>query len=116
MIWPCIKSEVPGPIYFVDGSMNAEQYEGVIKTGLLPCYMSLGSRRSQYTYHARWSTILLKRLVYNSPITTLSELETKMTNTWENNENIRDMIKQCILSMPERIQAVITAKGGNTRY
>lgn len=49
----------------------------------------------------------------NQP-TTLDDLETALREEWERlpQENLRRLIR----SMPRRIRAVITARGGNTRY
>ena len=48
------------------------------------------------------------------PATTLSELEAALVEEWNMVE--QDFIRGLIESMPIRMQAVISAKGGTTRY
>lgn len=61
-----------------------------------------------------WS--LLKSKVYTSPNPTLDVLKNNIKNIWENNDEIDEMIRRCIESMPDRIHDVIIAKGGFTKY
>lgn len=50
MIWSCISSEGPGPIYFVDGTMRQQQYKYVLSDVLLPYINSLPYVRTYYTF------------------------------------------------------------------
>lgn len=151
MIWSCISADGPGPLYFVEGSMNSVQYSDVINDIIIPYFNYLKSIEVADTFmqdgapchRARciknllstcdipilpwpgnspdlnpienvWS--LLKSLVYSFPNPTLDTLKQNILNIWENSAEIKDMIQVCIESMPERIRAVIKAKGGATKY
>lgn len=45
----------------------------------------------------------------------LAAMRAALVNEW-NNEDMQGRIRTLIASMPDRMQAVITARGGNTRY
>lgn len=49
-------------------------------------------------------------------ITTKVKLIEKLINVWHHNPKIKESAKQCIESMPRRIEAVIEAKGNVTKY
>lgn len=61
-----------------------------------------------------WS--LLKTNVYSSPNPTVDILKRNIENNWVNTNHLRDVAIACIRSMPKRIDAVIRAKGGLTKY
>lgn len=61
-----------------------------------------------------WSA--LKHSVYTLPNPTKDILKENIRKIWENDEQLKNMVKACIDSMPERIKAVIKAKGGLTKY
>lgn len=61
-----------------------------------------------------WS--LLKSKVYSLPNPTLTILKQNITDVWENSPEIKEIIERCYESMPDRISAVISAKGGPTKY
>lgn len=50
MVWSCISSEGPGPIYFVDKIMNSDQYVRVLNTVFLPYLQSLQCSPTDYTF------------------------------------------------------------------
>lgn len=51
-----------------------------------------------------------------SDITNKEDLINKLIEVWKHDEELPALAKNCILSMPRRIQAVIKAKGGITKY
>lgn len=61
-----------------------------------------------------WS--VLKSRVYARKNTTKEQLIKNIEDVWRNDAKIRAAIKACIDSMPNRIKAVIKAKGGITKY
>lgn len=61
-----------------------------------------------------WS--VLKSIVYSSPNPNVSVLKENIERAWTENRKLQDTVKACIDSMPKRIQAVIQAKGGLTKY
>lgn len=61
-----------------------------------------------------WNT--LKRIVAQHKCTSKQQLMEAIEESWTNNEAIQRTIIKSIESMPNRIAAVIKAKGGNTKY
>jgi hypothetical protein len=61
-----------------------------------------------------WS--LLKLRVYALKNPTVSALIENIKKVWFDNPEITKCIAQCIDSMPRRIESVIRAKGGTTKY
>lgn len=59
-----------------------------------------------------WGT--LKRRVADRKPTNTASLKTVITEEWDNID--QSVIKRLVESMPRRIQAVIAAKGGHTKY
>lgn len=49
-----------------------------------------------------------------NPPETLAQLRLTLQRIWENIDQV--FIRNLILSMPNRCQAVINSRGGNTRY
>lgn len=60
-----------------------------------------------------WST--LKKFTYSSPNPTIAVLKENIQKHWQENK-LQEVVKTCICSMPDRINAVIMAKGGLTKY
>lgn len=58
----------------------------------------------------------LKSKVYSRSNTSMEILKNNIEDIWNNDAEIKTMIKNCIESMPDRIKAVIKAKGGPTKY
>jgi transposase len=58
----------------------------------------------------------LKSLVYNRNNPTIDVLKRNICEVWYGAPEIKSCIKNCIASMPRRIEAVIKNKGGNTKY
>lgn len=50
MIWSCISSEGPGPIYFVRGTMKQDQYKEVLEGTLMPYIRNLPYAHSEYMF------------------------------------------------------------------
>nr|XP_047141377.1 uncharacterized protein LOC124816292 [Hydra vulgaris] len=58
----------------------------------------------------------LKRLVYKNNWRTESLEELEVIKVWHNNIDIQNSAIKCIESMPRRVEAVISVKGGITKY
>lgn len=58
----------------------------------------------------------LKSLVYNRRNPNIHILKQNIREIWHRSEEIDQCIKNCIASMPRRIQATRAAKGGHTKY
>lgn len=50
MIWSCITSEGPGPLYFVNGTMDQKQYKHVLENVLMPYLHDLDPNEGPYTF------------------------------------------------------------------
>lgn len=59
---------------------------------------------------------LLKQLVYARKNTNIQQLKANIQDVWHNHQKIKEAIRACVESMPRRIQAVLAAKGGITKY
>lgn len=59
---------------------------------------------------------LLKREISRENITNKRQLIERLIEVWHRNDTITQNCLKCIQSMPRRIQAVIAAKGGVTKY
>lgn len=58
----------------------------------------------------------LKSKVYSRRNNTIAALKKNIEEVWKNDHGMRMMIKKCVESIPNRIQAAIQAKGGSTKY
>ena len=58
----------------------------------------------------------LKNEIHEIPITTRTELITRLIHVWFHSDKISNMCKSLIQSMPRRVKALIEAKGGSTKY
>ena len=61
-----------------------------------------------------WS--LVKKEMAKECITNRTQLINRLTYVWNHHPGVAENIKKCIGSMPRRVQAVISAKGGTTKY
>jgi Transposase and inactivated derivatives len=59
---------------------------------------------------------LTKRAIAKEVITTKRQLVETITREWHHNIELQQNARVCIESMPRRIEAVIAAKGGITKY
>ena len=59
---------------------------------------------------------LLKEEIYLVPITTKIALIECLIHVWFHLEKIKNHDKDVIESMPRRVEALIKAKGGQTKY
>lgn len=59
---------------------------------------------------------LMKREISKATVTTKQELIEKLIDVWHRNEHLQEVVKSCAESMPQRIAALIAAKGGHTKY
>jgi hypothetical protein len=61
-----------------------------------------------------WHHLKLKLSMYNNRATSIHELWERVENEW--NSFTKEQCIKYIDSMPDRIQAVLTEKGGSTRF
>lgn len=59
---------------------------------------------------------MLKDKVCSSDITNRRQLTERLIQTWHHDQQLQNLARQYIQSMPRRVQAVIKAKGCNTKY
>jgi hypothetical protein len=59
---------------------------------------------------------LLKRDISKNLITNKRDLIEKLINVWHHSEEIKKICQNLIKSMTRRVEAVIAAKGGHTKY
>ncbi|GFX76726.1 transposable element Tcb2 transposase [Trichonephila clavipes] len=59
---------------------------------------------------------LMKREVAKDVITNKTQLLEKIIHVWNHPPQILDTVQSCIDSMPRRIEALIAAEGGTTKY
>lgn len=50
MLWSCITSEGPGPLYYCEGTMNQQQYKRVLEEVLLPYLHDLDPNEGPYVF------------------------------------------------------------------
>lgn len=59
---------------------------------------------------------LVKREIAKEAITTKTQLIEKIIHVWNRHPRMQETVQNCISSMPRRIEALIAAKGGSTKY
>lgn len=59
---------------------------------------------------------ILKDEIHNEPITTKQELICHLIQVWFKSEKIQRLCKTLISGMPRRVEALMAAKGGQTKY
>lgn len=59
---------------------------------------------------------MTKRELGNYLIANKEELISKLNQVWNQSEKLKESVKSCINSMPDRIKALIAAKGCVTKY
>lgn len=151
MVWSVISYKGPGALYVVEGTMNAEKYQKVLETQLLPQVKKWFKKREKPIFKhdgapchraQKITKFLAEKKVDildwpgNSPDmnpienvweflksevrmkapTTKQELINILNDTWKHNPEIKIKIQSCISSMPRRVEAVLAAKGGHTKY
>ncbi|CAH1993541.1 unnamed protein product, partial [Acanthoscelides obtectus] len=151
MVCSVISYKGQGALYVVDGTMNAEKYQEVLETQLLPQVKKWFNKREKPIvmhdgapcHRAQKNTKFLAEKKVdildwpgNSPDmnpienvweflksevtmkapTTKQELINILNDTWKHNPELKIKIQNCISSMPRRVEAVLAAKGGHTKY
>ncbi|OXA46682.1 Transposable element Tcb2 transposase [Folsomia candida] len=99
MVWGSMSTNGVGKLHFIDGIMNKDVYQSILQKNLLPSVRKLRIR----------GTVSFNR-------TTIPKVPPKppRNEAWEYLDP--DFTKKLVDSMPRRIQAVIEAMGGPTRY
>lgn len=59
---------------------------------------------------------ITKRRVRTQTLTTKQELISAIIRAWIRDETMQETCRKLIASMPDRVEAVIKAKGGHTKY
>jgi transposase len=59
---------------------------------------------------------ILKRKMNKINITNKKDLIARLISVWFHDDDIKIAAMNCIKSMPDRIRAIIKAKGGGTKY
>ena len=59
---------------------------------------------------------VLKNEIHTEPITTKQDLICRLIKVWFHSPKIQEMCKTLINDMPIRVKALLTAKGGQTKY
>ncbi|CAH1992033.1 unnamed protein product, partial [Acanthoscelides obtectus] len=134
MVWSVISYKGQGALYVVDGTMSAEKYQEVLETQLLPQVKKWFNKREKPIFMHDGVDILdwpgnspdmnpienvwefLKSEVTMKAPTTKQELINILNDTWKYNPELKIKIQNCISSMPRRVEAVLAAKGGHTKY
>lgn len=147
MVWGCMAGCGVGNLHFIEGIMNAEMYEGILSTSMIPAAAKLLGRSYIFQHDndpkhtAKRVTAFLKKKRVKvldwppqspdlNPIEHLWEemerqrasevprnkeqLKGLLQKTW--NGLNQDICAQLVESLPRRLQAVIEAKGGPTKY
>ena len=58
----------------------------------------------------------LKDKISREGVTNKRELTERLISVWHRDDSLRQLARQYIMGMPNRIRAVILAKGGHTKY
>ncbi|GFY13884.1 uncharacterized protein TNCV_986561 [Trichonephila clavipes] len=59
---------------------------------------------------------LMKREVAKNVITNKTQLLERIIHVWNHHPQMQETVQSCIYSKPRRIEALIAAKGGTTKY
>ncbi|GFT05598.1 putative transposase like protein [Trichonephila clavipes] len=59
---------------------------------------------------------LMKREVDKNVITNKTQLLERIIQVWNHHPQMQETVQSCIYSMPRKIEALIAAKGGSTKY
>ena len=149
MVFGAISPSSKSKLVFIDGKVNAEKYQQILKEGKIRSFMKNHSHRSPLfmedgapghraastkTWHAKNGINLLPDWPGNSPdLNPIENLWSEMKNRLRDErptskagikkvcqkvwKNIGvDYLEKLYESMPRRIQAVIDAEGGHTKY
>ena len=146
MVWGCMSAAGTGELQFIEGTMNANMYCGILKKSMIPTLRKLGRRAvfqhdNDPKHTSKMTTALLKRLrvkVMDWP--SMSPDLNPIEHLWgilkqkveqrkvPNIHQLRDVImkewkripmKTCealVNSMPRRVKAVLDNDGGHTKY
>nr|XP_013189923.1 unnamed protein product [Amyelois transitella] len=81
---------------------------------LVSCELYQGNSPDMNPIENMWE--LTKRAIAKEVITTKQQLIESLIREWHHNPKLQENAKTCIESMPRRIEALIAAKGGITKY
>lgn len=148
MIWGCMSAQGLGRLHFVEGTVNAVEYQNILQTSLLPSIPSL-KHHNTYTFqqdgascHTAKSTKAwfnrnqiptmewpssspdlspieslwwkMKKRLRKSPARSKNELREKIRGVWDS--TTAEECAMLVATMPQRIKAVIDAKGDTTKW
>ena len=146
MFWGAITSEGPGPLVPIEGTVNAERYITILNDNALPLLQNdnrifqhdnarshTASRTSDFLANNNVSVFpwppylpdmnlienvwsLLKQKVNETTTRSRSDFISKAQTVWTTDNDVAQMCRNIYNSMPNRITALIIAKGGYTGY
>ncbi|GFV64866.1 transposable element Tcb2 transposase [Trichonephila clavipes] len=141
MVWSVISGKGFGRLYVVKGMMRQDQYKDVLQNRLIPqleewfpngepyifmqdgapCHFLaeqniplldwMGNSPVKNTIENVWE--LMKREVDKDVITNKTQLLERIIQVWNHHPQMQETVQSCIDS---RIEALIAAKGGTTKY
>ncbi|GFW17259.1 putative transposase like protein [Trichonephila clavipes] len=110
MIWSVISGKGTGRLYVV----KARCIKAFLAEQNIPLLDWLGNRPDMNPIENVWE--LMKREVAKDVITNKMQLLNRVIHVWNHHPQMQEAVQSCIDSMPRRIEALIAAKGGSTKY
>ncbi|GFS68872.1 uncharacterized protein TNCV_409461 [Trichonephila clavipes] len=110
MIWSVISGKGTGRLYVV----KARSIKAVLAEQNIPLLDWRGNSLDMSTIENVWE--LMKREVAKDVITNKTQLLERIIHVWNHHPKMQETVQSCIDSMPRRIEALIAAEGGTTKY
>ncbi len=115
MIWGCMGWNGIGVLTEVQGIMDAVQYCEILDGGIVESFEMLEMDDPDLNpIEHLWVYLKRKLQEYSKPPKGVHELWERVEEEW--NKIPPETCQNLIASMPRRLQAVIRAKGGHTKY
>ncbi|GFW17362.1 transposable element Tcb2 transposase [Trichonephila clavipes] len=105
---PCIFMQDRAPCH------TARSIKAVLAEQNIPLLDWPGNSPDMSTIENVWE--LMKREVAKNVITNKTQLLERIIRVWNHHPQMQETVQSCIDSMPRRIEALIAAKGGTTKY
>ncbi|GFY32447.1 putative transposase like protein [Trichonephila clavipes] len=110
MIWSVIRGKGTGRLYVV----KARSIKAFLAEQNIPLLDWLGNSPATNPIENVWE--LMKREVAKDVITNKTQLLERIIHVWKHHPEMQETVQSCIDSMPRRIEALIAAKVGSTKY